>query len=416
MADVAALLFPVSALPASDMSLPQAGDAGVPSAFQAVFALQADAMAISTQPQISATPAMSATAPAMAPAAPLAMAPAPATTDALPARAAALIAAPAAIPAKTAAPHGTVLPATGKTLPVGTVPACIAGENTTPDDAAAAANEAPVQDTPDEVTPVIAAIALPIATLLAADRVANASASAGERRPLAPQHRLPPREDAPDHARRIATPTMMVPAARAAQAEMPSAAAALATLTVRDGPIAAPTGAETTAGIAPAAAAPFAAPMAQTASFSALPAREAPQDFAGLVDRLVQARETAMPHTLHAAITHADFGEVQLRFEQNDSGLSVAMSSADPAFARAAQSAALAQNDTPSARADTGQPASGTGTSQSGAGQAGGQQSTGSTPRDGGQPGREARQSRSAASDEDGSGATLSRHGGGIFA
>lgn len=408
MADVAALPFPVSALPAGDMSLPQAGDAGVPSAFQAVFALQADAMAISTQPQISATPAMSTTAPAMAPAAPLAMAPAPATTDALPARAAALIAAPAAIPAKTAAPHGTVLPATGKTLPVGTVPACTAGENTAPDDAASAANGAPVQDTPDEVTPVIAAIALPIATLpTTADRVANAGASAGERRALAPQHRLPPREDAPDHARRITTPAIVLPAARAAQAELPSAAAALATLTVRDGPIAAPTGAETTAGIAPAAAAPFAAPMAQTASFSALPAREAPQDFAGLVDRLVQARETAMPHTLHAAITHADFGEVQLRFEQNDSGLSVAMSSADPAFARAAQSAALAQNDTPSARADT---------SQSGAGQAGGQQSTGSTPRDGGQPGRDARQSRAAAADEDSHGAPLSRHGGGIFA
>lgn len=414
MADVAALPFPAFALPASDLSLPQSGDTGAPGGFEAVFARQSDAMAISTQPQISAAPAMLSVATAMFAATPPASAPALATADALPTRAAALMAASAAIAATRAAPHGTALPATGKTLPVGTVPAAATGENTTSDDAAAPADEAPAQDAPDVVPPAFAAIPLPPATLPTPERAT--SAGAGERPGIAPQHRLPPREDTPDKTRRIAAPATGLRAALTAQAEMPSAAA-LATLTVRDAPIAAPTGAEITTSIAPAAA-----PMAQAgspaaASFAAAPVRETPQDFAGLVERLVQARETAMPQTLHAAITHADFGEVQLRFEQDDNGLSVSMTSADPAFARAAQAAAPAPNDTASPRGDgghNGQHGSGNGTGQSGNAQSGaGQSGAGQAS---GQPGRDARQSRAAAADEDSHGAPLSRHGGGIFA
>jgi hypothetical protein len=60
-------------------------------------------------------------------------------------------------------------------------------------------------------------------------------------------------------------------------------------------------------------------------------------DFATLVDRLVEARDAASPNSVHAAITHSEFGQVSLRFDQDANGLSVAMSSADPEFARAVQ-------------------------------------------------------------------------------
>ncbi|HEX8055322.1 MAG TPA: hypothetical protein VF481_01570, partial [Novosphingobium sp.] len=60
-------------------------------------------------------------------------------------------------------------------------------------------------------------------------------------------------------------------------------------------------------------------------------------DFATLVDRLVEARDAASPASVHAAITHSEFGQVSLRFDQDANGLSVSMSSADPGFARAVQ-------------------------------------------------------------------------------
>ncbi len=71
---------------------------------------------------------------------------------------------------------------------------------------------------------------------------------------------------------------------------------------------------------------------------------EAPADFSALVDRLVAAREAAQgslaPHAVHAAVAHAEFGQVSLRFEQQDGGLSVAMTSPDPDFARSVLAAA----------------------------------------------------------------------------
>lgn len=70
-------------------------------------------------------------------------------------------------------------------------------------------------------------------------------------------------------------------------------------------------------------------------------------DFAELVDRLVEAREAASPDTVRAAISHSEFGQVSLRFEQDANGLSVSMTSADPDFAGAVQaSAASAQAQT----------------------------------------------------------------------
>jgi hypothetical protein len=74
------------------------------------------------------------------------------------------------------------------------------------------------------------------------------------------------------------------------------------------------------------------------------------QDFAALVDRLVEARSASAPQSTHASLVHAEFGQVSLQFQQDGSDLTVAMSSADPDFARAAQSAQAAQAVLPAER------------------------------------------------------------------
>ncbi|WP_374420740.1 hypothetical protein [Novosphingobium arvoryzae] len=79
-----------------------------------------------------------------------------------------------------------------------------------------------------------------------------------------------------------------------------------------------------------------AAPAAFTATTAAA---ERPHDFTALVDRLVAAREAMQPQSVTMAVRHAEFGAVQLRFQQDASGLSVAMASADPDFARAVSAA-----------------------------------------------------------------------------
>lgn len=81
-------------------------------------------------------------------------------------------------------------------------------------------------------------------------------------------------------------------------------------------------------------------PTAPTVA-TATPTAERPHDFTALVDRLVAAREAMQPQSVTMAVRHAEFGAVQLRFQQDASGLSVAMSSADPDFARAVSAAAL---------------------------------------------------------------------------
>jgi hypothetical protein len=89
------------------------------------------------------------------------------------------------------------------------------------------------------------------------------------------------------------------------------------------------------------------------------------------VDRLVDARAAAMPEAVHAAISHRDFGQVSLRFNQDAGGLSVAMSSADPEFARAVQaSAASAQSQTTSDNGSNAARQDGSGQQQQAAGQA----------------------------------------------
>ncbi|MGV3511361.1 MAG: hypothetical protein ACO1OX_05090 [Novosphingobium sp.] len=59
-------------------------------------------------------------------------------------------------------------------------------------------------------------------------------------------------------------------------------------------------------------------------------------DFATLVENVARAREEASPRAVTASINHAEFGRVTLRFDQSENeGMAVAMSSADPGFARA---------------------------------------------------------------------------------
>lgn len=77
-------------------------------------------------------------------------------------------------------------------------------------------------------------------------------------------------------------------------------------------------------------------PQGAPAGISAVQPAVRPQDFSALIDRLTAAREAIVPHAAVITVAHQDFGPVRLRFRSEDSGLTVAMSSADPGFARAA--------------------------------------------------------------------------------
>lgn len=88
------------------------------------------------------------------------------------------------------------------------------------------------------------------------------------------------------------------------------------------------------------------APAAVLSASTPATGSEAPRDFAQLIDRLAEAREAfrsaQAPQSVVAAIAHAEFGQVQLRFEQDGGALSVSLASPDPEFARAVQAAAPA--------------------------------------------------------------------------
>lgn len=87
----------------------------------------------------------------------------------------------------------------------------------------------------------------------------------------------------------------------------------------------------------PFVAVPVAAPAsAQVTAPTAVPTGH---DFGQLIDRLVAARESTQPQAATLALAHADFGRVELRFASDSTGLSVALASADPDFARAVQAA-----------------------------------------------------------------------------
>ena len=97
--------------------------------------------------------------------------------------------------------------------------------------------------------------------------------------------------------------------------------------------------------IAPAATQPFINPANPPPVLSSAPVQP-PHDFSALIDRLVEARDmaqaSAAPGVVHAAVAHGDFGQVSLQFQQDGGGLTVALTSNDPDFARAVQAAAPA--------------------------------------------------------------------------
>lgn len=95
---------------------------------------------------------------------------------------------------------------------------------------------------------------------------------------------------------------------------------------------------------APAPAAPGAVPAAGAAP--------AGQDFAALVERLVDARNSGAAQSTHATVQHAEFGQVSLKFQQDGGGLNVSMASADPDFAIAAAAAMPADRQAFNSSAD----------------------------------------------------------------
>lgn len=93
------------------------------------------------------------------------------------------------------------------------------------------------------------------------------------------------------------------------------------------------------------AAAPATQPVETARETVPASPRPAPQrvDVTTLVDTIARARDDAASATpVAVALTHAEFGKVSLRFRNEDDGLSVSMSSADPGFAPAVAAAGQA--------------------------------------------------------------------------
>lgn len=81
---------------------------------------------------------------------------------------------------------------------------------------------------------------------------------------------------------------------------------------------------------------------APAAARSAAPTSER-IDFAALVDSVARARDAAAgTQDVAVSVTHAEFGKVSLRFQNEDNGLSVSLASPDPGFAPAVAAARLA--------------------------------------------------------------------------
>lgn len=169
--------------------------------------------------------------------------------------------------------------------------------------------------------------------------------------------------------REVATPTAdtpVTPAKAAAAAEAPAAPAQAPTAVPAQPLFAMQDGQSFSQATVPVTSAPTANAVGQTG-----------HDFATLVDRLVEARDAASPNSVHAAITHSEFGQVSLRFDQDANGLSVAMSSADPEFARAVQASSaqsqMSGDNNNDRNNDRGAPRQDTSSQQQTAGSASGQ-------------------------------------------
>ncbi len=64
-----------------------------------------------------------------------------------------------------------------------------------------------------------------------------------------------------------------------------------------------------------------------------------PHDFAALVDRLVEARDSGRAASGNLSVMHSDFGTVTMRFSHDGGNLQVSLANADPEFARSVSAA-----------------------------------------------------------------------------
>jgi len=276
---------------------------------------------------------------------------------------------------ETATVDPVAIPGTDESACIGTAPIGQPMPGTS--DGTALSNDVPPAPTPiDTETPefgVVGAIItpLPVAVLIPVSQIApsaeNTSATQdtaaqpavtlrpvpvqqAEGRPAAPRARFQQQHPQPPRAEQtLATPAVAVP--RLVPANAGETATAVSSARTRI----IPASLEGDVAPAPAPQLTFAVPEtsasgASAPSSSSAPAApnltrpQAPHDFATLVDRLVEARDTARaaqsPQAVSASLAHAQFGDITMRFEHGSgTALSVALSNPDPEFARAVQAA-----------------------------------------------------------------------------
>jgi len=266
--------------------------------------------------------------------------------------AAALAAAmPQAIALSDAAPSGKSGKPAGKDLP----PADAAPSSTKSDSNASASKAPPA-------TPDVAPCALQLAAMLSASpmpaqtaaptasgsptatrtnpssRSAPVSPKVGTNAPVVPVPVPVPQMDQPAD---VAPPTMSTLRPDQARAD-PGTPAPAVTRHTAEQP-AAPTLAAPGQHPPHVAPAPTTPQLDATAPTAMTPQVSAPRhDIAALVDRIAEARAAAGPQVVHAALVHADFGAVSLRFRPEQDHIAVTMGSADPGLAPAVQAAAAA--------------------------------------------------------------------------
>ena len=290
---------------------------------------------------------------------------------------------------ETATVDPVAIPGTDESACIGTAPIGQPMPGTS--DGTALSNDVPPAPTPiDTETPefgVVGAIItpLPVAVLIPVSQIApsaeNTSATQdtaaqpavtlrpvpvqqAEGRPAAPRARFQQQHPQPPRAEQtLATPAVAVP--RLVPANAGETATAVSSARTRI----IPASLEGDVAPAPAPQLTFAVPetsasVTGTSAPSSAPAApnltrpQAPHDFATLVDRLVEARDTARatqsPQAVSASLAHAQFGDITMRFEHGSgTALSVALSNPDPEFTRAVQAA------TPTAQASDSGTASG---------------------------------------------------------
>jgi len=222
----------------------------------------------------------------------------------------------------------------------------------------------PAVVTPKSSMPILAASVQVAARVAISAKVAERGMSAAPYRPADPVIADEPQPASPAPLSAPVTRQATVPSGPAAQAaeplpELPISAAAAVTAEqavddVTTAALPAPVPLVVTAETPAPSPSPLSAPEADLR-----PAISAPHDFAGLVERLVEARDAVVPPAVRTALHHSEFGRVALAFNTDQGALSVQMASPDPAFAPAVAAAAQASTGAdPSTGQNSGQPRS----------------------------------------------------------